>query len=291
MVELAAAHVWARILIQTHFCAIMKPAEIEVIQEPDDWASRETIVSSLSATPVFLIHDGGGTTFSYHCLGSLHRRVYGIANPRFFAAEPFPGGLPEMGRLYASKIREFVSQPASPTKTRRNYADVLLGGWSLGGMLSLEVAKALEDVGDVRVVGILMIDSVYPDWPASERSSEITKPERPRTRIHRLCQQNMAVAREMLRSWEVPRFSTQRPHALLLRATGRVPMGDPDATASPLDARRDEDMLGWDRHDRNMFRETLPIDGHHFDLFLEERIDATTRVLRLALDKLDRLAS
>lgn len=38
------------------------------------------------AIPVFLIHDGGGTTFAYHCLDPLDRSVYGIFNPIFTLA-------------------------------------------------------------------------------------------------------------------------------------------------------------------------------------------------------------
>lgn len=55
-------------------------------------------------TPLILIHDGGGTTFGYFSLGSLHRDVWAIHNPHFFTAEPWEGGMEEMARYYIGLI-------------------------------------------------------------------------------------------------------------------------------------------------------------------------------------------
>lgn len=52
------------------------------------------------STPLVLIHDGGGTTFSYFTLGSLRRSVWAIHNPNFFTAEQWEGGMDEMARHY-----------------------------------------------------------------------------------------------------------------------------------------------------------------------------------------------
>ncbi|KOS18181.1 Conidial yellow pigment biosynthesis polyketide synthase [Escovopsis weberi] len=116
------------------------------------------------ATPVFLIHDGGGTTFAYHCLGPLGRSVYGIHNPYFRSGQVFNGGLPQMARLYASWVKRTVAARGFPVKRRNGdgTVSVLLGGWSLGGLLSLEVARRLAGDPVVRVVGILMVDSAFP---------------------------------------------------------------------------------------------------------------------------------
>jgi hypothetical protein len=57
-------------------------------------------------TPLVLIHDGGGTTFSYFILGNLHRDVWAIHNPKFFTAELWEGGMDEMARHYISLLQK-----------------------------------------------------------------------------------------------------------------------------------------------------------------------------------------
>lgn len=70
-----------------------------------------------TATPLVLVHDGGGTIVSYCYLDSLDRAVYGIQNPRLYSGQPWDGGLPEMARVYADLILSVV--PSGP---------LLLGG-------------------------------------------------------------------------------------------------------------------------------------------------------------------
>ncbi|KAM0254574.1 hypothetical protein ACHAQJ_006609 [Trichoderma viride] len=149
----------------------MRGPNPELIQ-PEDWARPDKPTYN---TPVFLIHDGGGTTFAYHCLEILGRYTYGIRNPYFYTGEVFEGGLPEMAYMYATWIRETVLEKNFPAR-RRNLdgsTNIMLGGWSLGGLLSMEVARQLAVDDVVRVVGILMIDSVYPGRSRSSPQSSI----------------------------------------------------------------------------------------------------------------------
>ncbi|KAL6879867.1 Alpha/Beta hydrolase protein [Trichoderma longibrachiatum] len=152
----------------------MRGANPELIQ-PEDWARPDRPSFN---TPVFLIHDGGGTTFAYHCLEVLGRYVYGIHNPCFYTGDAFAGGLPEMGRLYARWIRETVLEDGFPARARNpdGSVSIMLGGWSLGGLLSLEVARQLADDAAVRVTGILMIDSVYPGKSSASAAPLLSPP-------------------------------------------------------------------------------------------------------------------
>ncbi|POR32025.1 Uncharacterized protein TPAR_07786 [Tolypocladium paradoxum] len=272
--------------------AAMRDENPEMMQ-PEDWARPDSF--SGSSTPVFLIHDGGGTTFAYHCLDPLYRFVYGIRNPHFFCGSSFAGGLPEMGRLYAKCIKRAASQANFPAKSSATGSiDVLLGGWSLGGLLSLEVAKVLADDRLVRVVGILMIDSVYPRRPGS--FAGVTAPldtsEHAKSKNQLLSQRCMAEALRMVGEWDVPvwdgRLTGKRPRTVLLRATGHVPTAGYGISA--LDVNREDGMLGWGDHDDTMFEAVLDVAGHHFDLFAPERIYATTAAIRHGLDKLDEAA-
>ena len=70
-----------------------------------------------SRVPLVLIHDGGGTTFQYHMLGTLGRHSYAVANPYFNdGAEP-PGGIRHLAEEYAAAIEDTLKGP------------VIIGGW------------------------------------------------------------------------------------------------------------------------------------------------------------------
>ncbi|KAI9155132.1 Esterase-like protein [Paramyrothecium foliicola] len=279
---------------------------VELIQ-PEDY-SRPSFFSSTSV-PAFLIHDGGGTVFAYHCLGQLKRSTYGIRNPNFHSGDVFPGGLREMGRLYTAWIRETIAQPDFlGMKQDDGSVDIILGGWSLGGLLSLEVLNELEDDLVIRVVGILMIDSVYPfdadlgqalgsadpsiavdALGALEKALEYIGA---RERNQVLCRRAMTEALKMLQTWKIPPCSSSRdplrPKVIQLRATQYVPKEGPEI--STVDTYREEKTLGWDRYDKAMFDQVIDVEGHHFDMFDTERIDATTAIVKEALNRLARLS-
>ncbi|CRK15833.1 hypothetical protein BN1708_011575 [Verticillium longisporum] len=102
--------------------------------------------------PLVLIHDGGGTCFDYRLLERQGRAVYAIHNPRFRSGRPWNGGIREMAGVYVELVRSLMPHGGA----------IILGGWSLGGMVALEMAKVLEgDVG-VGVAGVVTVDSVAP---------------------------------------------------------------------------------------------------------------------------------
>ncbi|RDA88526.1 hypothetical protein CP532_6620 [Ophiocordyceps camponoti-leonardi (nom. inval.)] len=261
---------------------MLESDEPELVQV-EDWARPDH--ASGRTTPVFLIHDGGGTTFAYHCLESLDRFVYGIPNPNFYSGSRFAGGLPEMGRLYAKRIRTTVTRSGFPA--RRNpdgTVDVLLGGWSLGGLISLEVAKELAGDGIVRVIGILMVDSVFPFCrPDNVNVAALDTSEENKTKNQILSTRCMAEAHRMVTAWELP--AGKPAEVVLLRATGHVPTEG--AGINLLDVYREDALLGWGRHDEDMLDAVLDVEGHHFDLFAFERIPATTAAMKKGLDMLD----
>ncbi len=59
-----------------------------------------------SALPLVLIHDGGGTTFGFWVLESLHRDVWAIHNPHFWDGEPWKGGMDEVARHYINLLQK-----------------------------------------------------------------------------------------------------------------------------------------------------------------------------------------
>jgi thioesterase domain-containing protein len=274
------------------------------------------------ATPIFLIHDGGGTTFAYHCLGSLSRPVYGIWNPKFYSGRPWEGGIPEMARVYVDMIRKAVADPSFPGGGRRassrsvgtifparagsgssrrmdGRVGIFLGGWSLGGLLSIEVAHLLDGDDAIAVQGIVMADSVYPVRPP-DFSVELTllsdEPADGSSKTQASAHRCMKHARKMLETYTLPSWpestSTTRttrgpPPTVLLKATGRVPSRD--ETISPVDVYREDEMLGWGGyHSGTFIVRVLEMEAHHFDMFSMEKVDMATKRIKNACDFLDR---
>lgn len=258
--------------------------------QPADWQAGQ-------AVPVFLIHDGGGTTFSYHCLEPLNRPVYGIHNPNFHTGEPFDGELRDMAKLYTRFITETVEKPDFP---RRYNSDgkiqILLGGWSMGGDLSLEIAKQLnpEDT-DIRVIGILMIDTVFPYRRTSGEQHKFPgeDSDEGKNKNQILADRALSDARRMIQAWDPPVWdetSTEgRPRISLLRAKESVPMKD--NKTSIVDVTRDDRHLGWDSYDKNFFAEVVDINGHHFEIFAFKYLEDISEKIREALNRLERAYS
>lgn len=280
----------------------------ELVQ-PENWARMK---SWSGKTPVFLFHDGGGTTFAYHCLNPLKRFVYGVRNPYFYNEKRFEGGLPEMAAQYVRWVKAAVAADAFPAKRRvvggkttmtTTPVDILIGGWSLGGMTSLEVARQLQGDADVRVKGILMIDSAFPALLAERRQQVVStaaedqdpaalaREEAGKTKNQVLSIRAMREARRMIARWDLPRWEEEgdevagrRPPAILIRA--RDSLYAQDWTAS-IDSNRGHAMLGWERYDADMFVDVIDVDGHHFNMFDHSRIPGITAAISKALLKLD----
>jgi thioesterase domain-containing protein len=82
------------------------------------------------------------------------QQVYAVA-PRLEAAELQPAGMEDVARQILAAIRRV--QPSGP---------YLLGGYSFGGVVALEMAQQLRSSGDT-VAGLFLIDAVYDEryWP------------------------------------------------------------------------------------------------------------------------------
>ncbi|EGE07073.1 hypothetical protein TEQG_06062 [Trichophyton equinum CBS 127.97] len=111
-------------------------------------------------TPLILIHAISGLALPYFALGPLSeieedRPVYGISSPMFTStlANPLHGTLSQLAEEYVATVRREI-QPFGP---------YLLGGWSMGGMIAMEMAAILQALGD-EVPHVLLIDSVNPRY-------------------------------------------------------------------------------------------------------------------------------
>lgn len=245
-------------------------------------------------TPIFLIHDGGGTTYTYHTLQTQGRFVYAIGNPRWITGEPFEGGMPEMGRIYADYVRETVAKEKFPAKRREDgRTEILLGGWSLGGLLSLEVARQLALDPVVKVVAVVMIDSVYNHGANARRKFSVVgfqTEEEGKSKNQILTQRAMAEARRMIAMWEIPTWADnlaeERPRTILLKAKEPVPTRENEGP-SMIDTFRDDPQLGWGNHQPGFLEDVVDIAGHHFSLAEDPHIKETSAVLKEVCERFD----
>ncbi|MEI9933190.1 MAG: alpha/beta fold hydrolase [Rhizomicrobium sp.] len=110
--------------------------------------------------PFYIVHGVGGTVIELTALGkqiALVNPVYAIQAKGIDGAEPPLERVEQMAELYADEIRKM--QPIGP---------YLIGGYSFGGVVALEVARRL---GPQNVARLVMLDSfAHPQtWPPKSR--------------------------------------------------------------------------------------------------------------------------
>ncbi|GAM89312.1 hypothetical protein ANO11243_073490 [Dothideomycetidae sp. 11243] len=277
------------------------------------------------ATPLVLIHDGGGTTFGYFSLGSLGRDAWAIHNPRYYSTEDFSGGMDEMARRYVDLMLEAGIQ-----------GRILLGGWSLGGYLSLAIARLLADepAASITIEGLLLIDSPYhvPHTDLPEQQAEPNFDNLPP-----LVQKALDDCDELLDTWTLPSWSNENrtatltvgdkrhvlhgteamhrplegewtplessadstdkigtahgpapPPGVLLRCTNRVPPKDASDTAPVrVDNYRDDVLLGWRGRYPAFIRAVVDVDADHYGIFGMAKIKQVTEKVKLGLEALE----
>ena len=182
---------------------------------------------------------------------------------------------------------------------------VILGGWSLGGVIALEVARLManDKEGGLKLVGIVMVDSVCPSplhlsdegkggLRIVQHAVQWTEHTRQETKDRVMwC---FAEALRMLRAWKLPVWKGEGsaddapppPRVVLLRARDEVPVVA-DGIAR-VDVERDDRLLGWGDYHKDLVTKVIDIPGHHYNLFhTDETLDATTEAIKRACLDLD----
>jgi pimeloyl-ACP methyl ester carboxylesterase len=119
-------------------------------------SNPEVIQYAPGRTPLMLIHDGGGTAFAYYVLGDLDRTVVSIHCPGLKEGKGIVSVL-QAANDYAAIAREYLNQNC-PGQSK-----LLIGGWSLGGTISLTMAAMFPDL----VAGVVTMDTTPPGVDAS----------------------------------------------------------------------------------------------------------------------------
>ncbi len=125
---------------------------------------RASHPATAEAAPLFLVHPIGGSVFCYRELarrlapGPGRRPVYGLQARGLAGGELPLASVQEMATAYLESL--LAVQPAGP---------YLLGGWSFGALVALEMARQLETRGET-VALLALVDpmTITPDERARE---------------------------------------------------------------------------------------------------------------------------
>ncbi|MFC7830979.1 amino acid adenylation domain-containing protein, partial [Streptomyces sp. NPDC057375] len=112
-----------------------------------------------TSAPLFLIHPGGGFSWSYaRLLEHLdpEQPVYGVQAKGLAMDSALPGSVAEMAKVYIKEIKKV--QPEGPYR---------LSGWSFGGLVAHSMATQLQEAGE-RVDLLVMMDSYVPRLALSD---------------------------------------------------------------------------------------------------------------------------
>ncbi|XMA14643.1 hypothetical protein WAI453_007434 [Rhynchosporium graminicola] len=226
--------------------------------------------------PLILFHDGGGTIYQYFLLQSISRQVYGVQNPYFESGKTW-ASLKDMARSYVECIKTSVAP-----------GPVILGGWSFGGHLSLEVAYMLrEDDSGHEVIGMVFIDTSFPVRSTDKQLSYHKIPFHPSVPIRRrvMAQRCMDEAVTLLNRWQPPtwyKFGTHDQQNVMPPATVLLRAKDKSSLSEFEDPK-----LGWGRYDHDFIQSVIHIDGNHFNLFEGPRIMTVCLQLQVACNEIE----
>ncbi|EKG09551.1 hypothetical protein MPH_13401 [Macrophomina phaseolina MS6] len=274
-------------------------AALRLTQQPE-LVHAAPAAAAAAASPLFLIHDGSGVCVHYHRLRPLGRSTYAIHNPNFLdssAGACWPT-LQAMAAHYAGIVSAAAAPGAGP---------VLLGGWSFGGVVAFEAARALLAADPGRVAGVVLIDSPPPvnHQPLSPAiidavtgAAKKSHPPPPAARspeadeMRALTRRNFLASAALLADY-VPDPAAPVPRVFLLRSERGWRRPPEDGTVDDewnpwLQDRADPRtaVAGWE----SVLRTAVPwadIPGDHFQAFDHDNIDRVSAALASACDRLE----
>ncbi|KAI9897281.1 hypothetical protein N3K66_008303 [Trichothecium roseum] len=161
--------------------------------------------------PVVLIHDGSGTTFAYFFIDGLNRDLWGLHDPNYWESKIWEGGLDAMAEHYIELIKKAGIK-----------GEIILGGWSLGGTLSVKISRILADDPNppFTVSGLLIIDTPK-HGPYSQLPEPLMDPDP--SKLPKLIQQSFANVDTYLEDWQLPNWNaaTNNGQPMTARAAGK----------------------------------------------------------------------
>ncbi|KAI0827185.1 ketoacyl-synt-domain-containing protein [Trametes gibbosa] len=262
--------------------------------------------------PLILIHDGSGTVGGYGRLGPLGRDVWAVRNgdlAQFLSTlRPAQGEeIKTMAEAYAQALCSAVLPSVQPGSAKR---ECVVGGWSFGGVVALELAHRLNGLG-VQVKGLVLIDAPapqtecpLPEWLIETLADRVHAAEavkqdhdhslEPKPVTNPGFANQMRAATRSLVAYSAPADCKEwLPRTVYLRARDRATIAlSWEASSAPEKRTRafitkEEDewtMPLWEEVFGGRGMKVLDIAGDHFTLFTRKNVGEITKQLIRALD-------
>jgi thioesterase domain-containing protein len=162
-------------------------------------------------------------------------------------------------------------------KHTRRLTHQFFSGWSLGGLLSLQMSRIFAESDDIVVQGIIMIDT--PNFSGVKRQPSIATKDLPQIssspspRIRANVLASMARSGTLIEGWELPTWDSKKaPPTVLIRAADDVPVPADSSLKAFVDLTRERAKLGWEEYPALNVTVLEVQDVHHFNMFSLERV-------------------
>lgn len=179
-------------------------------------------------------------------------------------------------------------------------------GWSLGGQLGIDIGRvlALDKKSKLRVIGVVMVDTLYPYWgPPNTLHAEFPAelvlghcPPDMRQEILRCMQWSMMDSPEWVsKNWRAEGSNDQLqgieaeepPPAVLLYATKYIPVKGSDQGARAMTDYMRHARGGWNLFPHpNFIVAVWDLPTHHFALFEKHVVSSLLNPLRFSRHRL-----
>ncbi|OJA19511.1 hypothetical protein AZE42_03211 [Rhizopogon vesiculosus] len=233
--------------------------------------SRLQFKQDETAVPLLLIHDGSGLISHYESLLPLQREVLAFANPRLITGGKWET-LEQMAESYADVVLGAIPD------------QIIIGGWSFGGILAFEIARRLVRHGR-HVLGVILIDSPCPGKHVSLPTSVIEHITKSHSRgcdseTMRLVEKQFRESSRLLSVYNPSLEDDFKVPIVLLRSSGGFAPSGLNDIPDWLQHREEEDVVisEWEAFTHSTVKTWL-IPGNHFEPFDAENVDRTSQQL------------
>jgi amino acid adenylation domain-containing protein len=273
------------------------------------------IRSGEGTVPLVLAHPiGGGVMVYYDLVRDLSPEwpVYGLRSPGRYGGD-FPGSIREMAQSYVAALEPVVHPPDG-------CGQVVLGGYSMGGIVAAEMARVLADA-DVDVLDLILFDTHLPADEAAfdasqtlafwaRRAGVVVEEDALRgfdaeAQIEYVLQRGRntgtlpeSIDAERVRTLWEDRKNNERilegyepapldQHVTFLRATQRAETDGAtgDATNDATAARAVDPTERWKNYLQSSMT-VVDVEGTHESFMTPPGVNETTRVLQRILDEM-----
>ncbi|RYP90821.1 hypothetical protein DL770_003082 [Monosporascus sp. CRB-9-2] len=243
-------------------------------------------VNGAPRTKLCLFHDGSGMCSMYARLRNINRTVHGVFSLDATSPSPAVKQMEDLAAFYIKAGNLGAEE------------EIILGGWSFGGVLAFEVSRQLRKLGTT-VKGVILIDSPYPighqALPSEVISHVVKKPSKGRELLSDAAKQARDTIEaqfrrhaRMLQEYNPDRNVEEVP-CVMLKCTHTLDTETLCGVSYPWlsdDTFRDQCVRDWEQLIGKRIT-VMDVDCNHFEVFDEKHLQDVSEKLGVACDLLE----